>query len=173
MDNIQEKYETWYHIWEEQYLPKIMSRQKWHFQRDNLRPGDIVYFKLTESKMSARWRLGKVEDVKIGKDGYVRQASISYKDTSHDDPDDWVHRTVDRPVRNMVKLFHIDDTSLLENIEDVFNMSNKILAQQKLSFDPQTQNEDQVDTKASMKVRIMCQILMNLKINEKWMWNLK
>ena len=53
-------------------MPLICNRQKWHFHSDNLRPGDVVYFKLTESKMSANWRIGKVEEVKAGQDGYVR-----------------------------------------------------------------------------------------------------
>ena len=57
MENIQQKYEAWYHVWNEQYLPLICNRQKWHFHSDNLRPGDVVYFKLTESKMSANWKL--------------------------------------------------------------------------------------------------------------------
>jgi len=35
----------------------------------------------------------------------------------------------------MVKLFHVDDTTLLENINDVFKMSAKILEKQQLSYD--------------------------------------
>ena len=57
--------------------------------------------------MSATWRIGKVEEVKVGKDGYVRQAVIAYKDTSADDVADWVHRTIERPARNIVKLFQL------------------------------------------------------------------
>ena len=86
MDNIQEKYEAWYHVWNEQYLPKVMNKRKWHNHKENMKQGDIVYFKLTESKMSANWRIGKVDDVKFGTDGYVRQVTVAYKDTSHDDP---------------------------------------------------------------------------------------
>ena len=142
MDNIQEKYESWYHVWNEQYLPKVMNRRKWHFHMENLKPGDIVYFKLTESKMSANWRIGKVIEVKLGQDGYVRQVTVAYKDTAHEDASDWVHRAVDRPVRNMIKLFHIDDTSLLEDIQAVFKLSAKILEEEKLSFDDHNQVEE-------------------------------
>ena len=69
MDNIQQKYETWYQVWNEQYLPLIMERQKWHMKKENLCPGDIVYFMFKESPMSASWRIGKIEQVKIGDDG--------------------------------------------------------------------------------------------------------
>ena len=119
-----------------------MNRRKWHFHRENLKPGDIVYFKLTESKMSANWRIGKVEEVKLGQDGYVRQVTVAYKDTTHEDASDWVHRAVDRPVRNMIKLFHIDDTSLLEDIQAVFKLSAKILEEEKLSFNDNNQVEE-------------------------------
>ena len=111
MDNISMKYEAWYRVWNDEYLPLIMERQKWHFSVENFQPGDIVFFKIKESKMSVAWRLGKVEQVKVGEDGLVREAEISYKDVSSEEPADWITRTVNRPVRNMVKLFHLDDTT--------------------------------------------------------------
>ena len=58
---------------------------------------------------------------------------LSLTDTSSDDPSDWAHRTVDRPVRNIVKLFHIDETSLMENINQIHEMSKKLLQSNKLS----------------------------------------
>ena len=77
--------------------------------------------------MSANWRVGKVEKVKLGADGCVRQVTITYTDTSADNPEDWLHRTVDRPVRNIVKISHIDETSFMEDINDVHNLSEKIM----------------------------------------------
>ena len=53
-------------------------------------PGTIVYFKLTESQINSNWLLGKVESVKVGKDGYVREATIAYKDTSSDNVEDCI-----------------------------------------------------------------------------------
>ena len=143
MDDIQQKYETWYHVWNEQYLPLIMNRQKWHFRKENLCPGDIVYFKLTESKMSACWKVGKIEEVKIGKDGYVRQACIAYKDTTGEDASAWEHRTVDRPVRNIVKLFHIEDTTLMDDIAAIHKLSQKIIEKEKMSFDDKAETSDE------------------------------
>ena len=142
LDNVQEKYEAWYLIWCEQYLPMLMNRRKWHYKKENMKPGDIVYFKLTESKMSANWRIGKVEEVKLGSDGYVRSVSVAYKDTSSDEPADWSHRTVDRPVRNIIKLFNIEDTSLLEDIQAVFKLTTKMLEEQKLSFNDHSKPEE-------------------------------
>ena len=52
-----------------------MKRQKWHFSRENFQPGDVIYFKITESKMSAIWKLGIVVEVKVGHDGFVMSSS--------------------------------------------------------------------------------------------------
>ena len=136
MKVIDEKYELWYQVWNENYIPLIMDRQKWHFRKENLTPGDIVYFKLKESKMSATWRIGKVEEVTIGKDGFVREILIAYKDISGNDSTDWTHRTVSRPVRNVVKLFHVNDTTLMDDIQLVHKLSEEILSKDRISFEP-------------------------------------
>ena len=112
-----------------------MDKQKWHTRQENLKPNDIVYFKLTESKMSAKWLIGKVEEVKIGRDGCVRDATVAYKDTTSDNSEDWIHRTVDRPVRNLVKLFHLDDTCLMDDINSVHKLAKEILNKEKISYD--------------------------------------
>ena len=148
MENIDMKYQTWYRVWNESFLPLILNRQKWHEKSENLVPGDIVYFKLTESKMSANWRTGKVENVKIGADGCVRTVSISYKDTSAENPEDWTHRTVDRPVRNLVKIFHIDETLFMEDLDNCHKLVENMLKEADVKGADLPMNNDK---KASMK----------------------
>ena len=135
IDKIQEKYEMWYHVWTEQYFPLIISRSKWPDKEENLKPDDVVYFKLTESEMSADWRIGKVEATKLGRDGCVREVTIAYKDTSSDDPSDWSHRSVDRPVRNIVKILNIDETCLMDDINAIHKHAEEVLNKQKLSYE--------------------------------------
>ena len=77
--------------------------------------------------MSSSWKVGKDENVPIGKDGFVTHAVISYKDVSSDCPEDWIHRSVERPVRNIIKLFNIEETSLMEDIEAARNLALRIL----------------------------------------------
>ena len=113
-----------------------MKIPKWYDASENLVPGDIIYFKLNESKMSATWRLGKVEKVKYGADGFVRQVIVSYKDTNSDNPDDWIHRAVSRPVRNVIKLFHIEETNFMEEIADAYKLAEDILNSKKMSNYP-------------------------------------
>ena len=127
LETIEQKYTTWYEVFNTSYLPIIMQRQKWHFSKENLVEGDIVYFKLTKSKMSSSWKVGKVERVTLSKDGFVRHAVILYKDVSGDCPEDWAHRSVERPVRNIIKLFNIQETSLMEDIKAARNLALRIL----------------------------------------------
>ena len=101
---------------------------------ENLKTNDVVYFKLTESEMFSKWRLGIVEKVEIGRDGCVRVVTVAYKDFSSDDPHSWSTRTVERPVRNMVKLFHLEDTCLMDDLNSVYNMAKEILDADKISY---------------------------------------
>ena len=89
--------------------------------------GDVVYLKLTESKMGQNWRVSKVEGVKTGSDGYVCQVIIAYKDTSGDSTQDWFHRTVEWPVRNVIELFNINETLLMDEINQVYQMAGQYL----------------------------------------------
>ena len=78
-------YEKWFQVWNDCYIPLIMDRPIWHIEGENLKSNDLVYFKLTDSKLAADWRFGKVEYVKVGRDGKVREVGISYKIMEEDD----------------------------------------------------------------------------------------
>ena len=145
MENINEKYRLWYKIWNEFYEPLIMRGKKWHEETENLVTGDIVYFKLQESPMSANWRTGKVEKVKVGADGCVRQVTITYTDSSSDNPEDWLHRSVDRPVRNIVRISHIEGTTFMDDLNDVHNLALKIINPEDV---PNVDNKPEVDIRS-------------------------
>ena len=61
------------------------------------------------------------------------------QDVSSDDAEDWFSRTVERPVRNMVQLFHLEDTSLMDDLNSVYNEAREILEAEKISY---SQGED-------------------------------
>ena len=80
---------------------------EWHLEDENLKENDLIYFKLTDSKLAADWKLGKVEYVNIGRDGKVRSVGISHKimiehanKVYHEDLG-WKHSVVERPVREI------------------------------------------------------------------------
>ena len=80
----------------------------------------MVYFKLTSGALSSR-----AEYVIPSRDMKARKVAISYK---HDTEDgSWKMTIVERPVRQVVKLCDIKDTSLLDDITAVRNAAKKII----------------------------------------------
>ena len=67
--------------------------------------------------MAADWRVGKVEHIKLGRDGKVREVGIGYKimkenddglNSDYDTAGTWSHNVVERPVRHVVRLMNIE-----------------------------------------------------------------
>ena len=161
MKKIIDKYNMWFRIWNTEYVPLIMDRQKWYKEEENLQPNDVIYFKLTDSPLAADWRLGKVEFVKEGRDGKVREVGIAYK--SQDLADNkWKHNVVQRPVRNVVKLWNIEDTSFLENMKEVQDLVKEILFENK-----GLQDEESKAEKDGIKEKKRKSELEKLKIDNK------
>ena len=133
MTKIEDTYNMWFQVWNCDYLPLVMDRPKWQVEEENLKEQDLVYFKLTDSKLSADWRLGKVEYVNIGRDGKVRSVGVSYKimvehnDKVYHEDFEWKSSVVERPARAVVKLMNIEDTSILEDMKKVEDLVKKIL----------------------------------------------
>ena len=122
---VQEVYDLWAKCWATSYVPLILSRQKWHEADDNLNPNDIIYFKLEDSLHKPTWRLGKVENVNIGRDGKVRDVTVAYKILKDDGS--WSHSVVSRPTREIVKLFELKDTNFSDDLKAVQRAAHRIL----------------------------------------------
>eukprot|EP00794_Sanderia_malayensis_P008360 gene8360-biopygen6187 len=61
--------------WVKEYLPTLQQRQKWLTPKRNLRENDIVLI-VEKPLPRGAWRLGRVVDVHIGRDGLVRSAKV-------------------------------------------------------------------------------------------------
>ena len=127
MDRIQLAYKSWYNVWNEVYVPLIARRQKWHDSDDNIEENDVVFFKLTESVLGSKWLIGKVDSIlpSRSKDDKVRKVLISYKFDTEGGQREF--RTVERSVRDIVKIWNIEETTIFEDIERVRNASREIL----------------------------------------------
>ena len=133
MTNIERTYNMWFQVWNCEYLPLVMDRPKWNQEEENLKENDLIYFKLTDSKLSADWRFGRVEYAVTGRDGKVRSVRISYKtmiennDKVYNENIEWKNSMIERPVRAVVKLMNVEDTSLLEDMRKVQKLVEEIL----------------------------------------------
>ena len=124
MEKVYKLFRAWYRLWNTIYLPQILKRQKWHSSSEEfVMEDDIVLFKKTESELSTEWVLGKVEQVRDSRDGLVRECVILYKSTGETDR----MITVERPSREVVKLFNVEDSGLFEDMNNAREISKEIL----------------------------------------------
>ena len=153
MTNIERTYNMWFQVWNCEYLPLVMDRPKWNQEEENLKENDIIYFKLTDSKLSADWRFGRVEYAVTGRDGKVRSVGISYKtmiengDKVFNEDIEWKESLVERPVRAVVRLMNVEDTSLLEDMRKVQELVKEILENKSGEEENKTRDEVQMDSK--------------------------
>ena len=71
MTKIEITYNMWFQVWNCDYLPFVLDRPIWQVEEENVKEQDLVYFKITDSKLSEDWRLGKVEYMNTERDGKV------------------------------------------------------------------------------------------------------
>ncbi|XP_068245286.1 uncharacterized protein [Palaemon carinicauda] len=75
---IQNVVDTFWRKWQRDYFPTLILRQKWHTDKRNVQPGDIVLIKDT-NVVRGKWKMGQVVDTETGRDNKVRDVSIRYK----------------------------------------------------------------------------------------------
>ena len=95
----------WWKIWYESVLPSLVPSYKWRQRYRNVKIGDICLIKYA-NEMKARYRLGKVENVKKGKDGHVRSVTLKYKNQGEN-----TYREVDRPIHGIAVIVPIEEQS--------------------------------------------------------------
>ena len=88
------------------------------------------------NRLKPDWRIGKIDSVKVGRDDKVREVNVAYKVMGLG-LDEWTHNVVTRPVRKIIKLFEIKDTTFAEDMLAVQKAAKEILLK-KGSLDPGT-----------------------------------
>ncbi|XP_068247848.1 uncharacterized protein [Palaemon carinicauda] len=64
--------------WQRDYFPTLMVRQKWHVDKRNVKPGDIVLVQNCNT-IRGQWKLAQVTSVQSSRDHKVRDVSVRYK----------------------------------------------------------------------------------------------
>ena len=111
LEAVEQAYDSWFRIWHESYLPKLIYKPKWFKTDQDLQEGDLVYFMKSESKLSNEYTMGKVDQVIAGKDGIIRRVIIKYYNYKEKNP-----HLSDRAVRSVAKIFSIDEFCLAEDL---------------------------------------------------------
>ena len=69
--------------WRVEYLQTLQQRQKWEKEKPNLKRGDIVLVKESDTNRN-HWPLGKIEEVMPSDDGLVRKVKLRQANTQTD-----------------------------------------------------------------------------------------
>ena len=119
-------YDSWFKVWAESMVPKLMYTPKWFKTDEDLKKGDLVYFPKEEALGGGRWIMGMVDEMRRGRDGRIRVVYVKYRNAG-----ETINRVTERSVRKIVKLWGIDDLDLAEDLAELgrrFEESQKVLS---------------------------------------------
>ena len=115
VEKVSETYQGIFKLWSETYVPKLIYQPRWHKDDKDLNEGDLVYMqKDPGSALGSKWIIGIVEQIIPSRDGKIRRVIVKYQNSSEDH-----HRFTDRSVRNLVKIFDIDEYVLQDDLTEL------------------------------------------------------
>ena len=88
--------------WTREIFPNLVIAPKWHTERRNLIPGDIVLMQ-DENALRGKWKKALVIDATPSADGRVRHVSVRYRTTTN------IETVVDRPIQRLILLVPADE----------------------------------------------------------------
>ena len=107
LGEVQDRYEAWYKIWCEVYVPKLMSQKK-EFKNDrDLEVDNMVYYQKKESELGSPWVIGKIDQIVRGRDGVIRKIIVKYTN-----PKENFARLTERSARKVIRIWSADDPDL-------------------------------------------------------------
>ena len=125
---VDEVYKTWFRLWRDTYVPKLMFKPKWFKTDRDLLVGDLVYFVKKDGALDNKWTMGMVESVDKGRDGVIRKATVKYcnsgeqklsLDKTKSQDDSTFPRYTERAVRKLIKIFSLEETSIAEDMAEL------------------------------------------------------
>ena len=111
VEKVDKLYQSWYRLWKDSVIPKLIRQPKWFKTDKHLQPGDLVYFQKDQGKATSGWIMGRVDQVIRGRDGLIREATVAYRNHSEN-----FNRMTNRAVRSLVKLFSIDEDCIQDDL---------------------------------------------------------
>ena len=121
LEHVEKLYSGWFRIFNDTVVPRLVQQPKWFKVEEHLQEKDIVYFQKSESALGSPWIIGEVDQVIVGRDGFIRRAIIKYFNASENDPEAgrYHHQLTDRAVRSLVKLWSIDEACLFDDLSEL------------------------------------------------------
>ena len=118
---VQSKFEAWYKVWSEVYVPKLLVQKSGFKNSRDLQVHDIVYFQKKQSELTSPWSVGKIDQIIRGRDGVIRKVVVKYRNSNED-----FDRVTDRSSRKLVKLYSVDDPDLHADLSKLQDRIDKL-----------------------------------------------
>ena len=114
VDKVGKLYDAFFKVWNIVMIPRLIPQPKWFKSSPDIKIDDVVYFQKTEGDLSSHWTVGQVHDFIKSKDKKIRRVSVRYFNAGEDGP-----RFTDRCVRSLVRLFNIEDSYFVNDLDKV------------------------------------------------------
>ena len=111
LQQVERMYSSWFRIWNDSYVPKLMFQPKWWRQECDLKEEDVVLFQKKDGELDNAWSLGRIDQLVKSRDGLSRRAVIRYQNAKEN-----FMRTSDRHIRSLIKVWAVDDQNVDEDL---------------------------------------------------------
>ena len=109
-------YEAWFRAWLISYVPSLMFQPKWFDTDRDPKVGDVVLFLKSEKEFDKQYQYGIISDLKISRDGKIRQVEVEYQNFAEN-----VKRKTNRGTRELVVIHPIDEIGLVRELNHMFD----------------------------------------------------
>ena len=122
LKQVEETYLAWFKIWVNTLVPKLMYTPKWFKSDKDLEVGNLVYFKKDpDTEFDTKWVIGIIDEIERSRDGVVRIVVVKYFNGTDKTP-----QFTKRTIRKLVKLWSVEDVSLMDDIAEMNRKFGKI-----------------------------------------------
>ncbi len=115
LDQNNDLYEAWFKTWLVSYVPTLMFQPKWYKSDRDPKIGDVILFLKSEKEFDKQYQYGIIVDLKISRDGKIRQVEVEYQNFNEN-----VKRKTARGTRDIVVIHPIDELGLTRELNGLF-----------------------------------------------------
>ena len=104
-------YNTWFKCWLISSVPTLILQPKWYQSDRDPKIGDVILFLKSEKEFERKYQYGIITDIKVSRDGKIRQVEVEYQNYSEKSK-----RRTNRGTREVVVIHPVEELGLLREL---------------------------------------------------------
>ena len=104
-------FNTWFKAWMVSYVPGLIIQPNWFKTDRDPKLGDVILFLKSDKEFEKLYQYGMISDLKVSRDGKIRQVEITYQNSSEN-----TKRTTLRGTREVVVIHQVDELGLIREL---------------------------------------------------------